>query len=177
MEFEYYEGHNWQDRKSDGTIPEDAPAINAKHLNEIEDGIRNALPMTGGKMTGDIVLPGAPESDMSATPKKYVDENIITVTWEGKTYVSEDTVVGKIPNWDESKCSDYQIYFIGKGMYNGRGFSQIAKGEFDEWLSCELLSGAKAKVSMAGDVYLDRHAIMYASHCSLLILRAQKIRL
>lgn len=53
-------------------------AYNSAYTGEqIDDGIakaNNALPKSGGTMTGEIVLPGAPENDNGAVPKAYVDE-------------------------------------------------------------------------------------------------------
>lgn len=44
-------------------------------VNSVKTIAEGALPKSGGTMTGNLILDGAPTSDLQAATKKYVDEN------------------------------------------------------------------------------------------------------
>lgn len=50
-------------------------------VNSVKTTAEGALPKSGGTMTGDLILNGAPTSDLQAATKKYVDDtagNLVT---------------------------------------------------------------------------------------------------
>lgn len=49
------------------------PALDADHLNNMENGIDAALRKDGGTMTGDLILSHDPEQTYEAATKNYVD--------------------------------------------------------------------------------------------------------
>lgn len=51
--------------------------------------VQKYLPMSGGTMTGDLILNGAPQQDNSAAPKSYVDTAITTYDTQIKGYIAE----------------------------------------------------------------------------------------
>lgn len=44
-------------------------------VNNVKTTAEGALPKSGGTMTGNLILNGAPTSDLQAATKKYVDDN------------------------------------------------------------------------------------------------------
>lgn len=50
--------------------------LKASDLNHMEDGIIKALPLSGGTMTGALVLNDVPTADLHAATKKYVDDAV-----------------------------------------------------------------------------------------------------
>lgn len=100
--FTYYEGSNWEDNK--------APAISALNLIKMENGIKNALPMTGGQMTGDLILGDVAYQAMSAIPKTYADTNIMYIH---ENYNQKGTYTKKIEGFDASKYLPLVFYWSG----------------------------------------------------------------
>lgn len=65
--------------------------------NAAQSTANNALPKTGGTMTGAIVLPGSPTADLQAATKKYVDDAVAGAGSEGDFLpVSGGTMTGPL---------------------------------------------------------------------------------
>ena len=62
---------NWIDEFKDNfeNITEDLASI----LKIMNSTVENYLPLSGGTMTGDLILNGPPETDNQAATKRYVD--------------------------------------------------------------------------------------------------------
>lgn len=63
----------------------DAAALAGKADASTTDTANNALPKSGGTMTGPLVLDGAPAADLHAATKKYADEETAKTTRLSKT--------------------------------------------------------------------------------------------
>lgn len=118
--------------------------VDAKQLGDLKTDVEdNYLPLSGGTMTGDLLLNRDPVSSLQAVTKQYVDKNELIL--EVKTYVgSGNTTVNKpvtlnfdvapyvfiMPNTTQYNRlysnslylvdniqNDYQIYVYASGIY------------------------------------------------------------
>lgn len=120
--FIYYKGHEWVN-EDDATT--NSPTISADNLNEMEDGIANALPMSGGKMQGQLILNGSPEELLEAVTKQYADTNIMYIY---EVYSQTGTYTKKIEGFDADKY--LPLVFLWRSAYNVSKHFTIAK--YDE---------------------------------------------
>lgn len=61
-------------------------------VNNVKTTAEGALPKSGGTMTGNLILNGAPTSDLEAATKKYVDDN----SGKGALMLSGGTMTGPL---------------------------------------------------------------------------------
>ena len=61
-------------------------------VNNVKTTADGALPKSGGTMTGNLILNGAPTSDLEAATKKYVDDN----SGKGALMLSGGTMTGPL---------------------------------------------------------------------------------
>lgn len=141
--------------------------------SQLEDKL---LPKSGGTMSGDLILRGAPVADNEAATKSYVDKNIryyetnITLTKTGITQV------GTIPDYDPNKCvilaretlwSDRNQYAYNILSVNHKVYLD---GVTSEWYN-ELC------IDSSGNVYIDCDKINRSYVVSLIIIPVSKITL
>lgn len=98
-----YERIDWVGKEDSSFVEGSSPAISAKNLNNLQDGIEERILRSGDTMTGALKLYGTPTSDNEAATKKYVDENIMYISDTYNFIKGSTTVIGKIPNYDSTR--------------------------------------------------------------------------
>ena len=163
-EFEYYVSPTWENEDANGNINQNAPALSAGNLQKMSNAIANALPRTGGEMTGQlvmqnsIVLKGDPTIEMEPATKKYADENIICITGSDKnpTLSSNGSYyVGTIPGWKDDYVDKYiPIVIIYGTSYYDKGVIYL---NWNEWASMEnsSITSPRVLISRNGYIYIS----------------------
>lgn len=160
-DFNYYESPTWVDIDVDGNIPDDAPALSAENLQNMSDAVANALPRTGGEMTGSLILKGEPSESSEATNKGYVDKNIVCVTWKDKEWVDKDTAFISIPNWTVNMAEKYIAFFVCADSRSGHRYSRITLMGYDTFqnVSGNNNSSINVKISKDGRVFCESSSV------------------
>ncbi|QQS59861.1 hypothetical protein IPN35_03260 [Candidatus Peregrinibacteria bacterium] len=113
---------------------------------DLQDVLDAKLNITGGTMTGDLVLAGDPDSDLKAATKQYVDNLINGLTWKDPIEITETDAETKYgtcdtttESWATYNKNDDTIYIC-----NG-----------DEWIEMSSTVGVPfATDAIAGKVQL-----------------------
>ena len=98
-----YERIDWVGKEDSSFVEGSSPAISAKNLNNLQDGIEERILRSGDTMTGALKLYGTPTSDNEAVTKKYVDENIKYISGTYSIAPGSTVVIGKIPDYSPTK--------------------------------------------------------------------------
>ena len=141
----------------------ESPALDAENLNRIEAGIDNALPKSGGTMTGSLILKGEPTEDNEAANKSYVDNNIRYYYYSSidlsKISHGEEKLLFSISDFDSSKYLPnitLRPHADGGTFYGSAHFwypisYNVYRAFDDKWDGY-----ASVKITTAGDVYIKK---------------------
>lgn len=59
------------------------------------------LPLSGGEMTGALILIGDPSNDLEASTKQYVDNSVAGISWDSLTGKPDFATVATTGNYDD----------------------------------------------------------------------------
>ena len=131
---EEYKRVTWVDANDDGTIPSDAPSICAKNLNNIENGIQQAL-------------------EKASSAKDYADTNIMFFTGTFKssvgTWVKAFQLPTKFDDGSDITLSKYTVLISTDRVSNHNYFKAIPY-DTDVTLYYENWKYIKVNVSNSG---------------------------
>lgn len=181
-----FEKVTWVDEDSENFDVSTSPALNAMNLNRIEAGIDDALHKDGGTMIGSLCLSQDPISTMEAVTKQYADKNIKIIDLlsffdtDGGEWVSEDTSIGKIPNWNSTYKNKYGAIMVTNWIVDGSRHDSITYVPIGYWTEYQYRPASgygsyQIKINSSdGSIYFNKKPHYPAF---LLLLPMEKIKL
>lgn len=109
-------------------VTEDTPKLDAAHLNNIEDGIAERLPLDGGAMLGELLLHKDPEKLSEAVTLNYLLNKFCVIG----TYVGDNNELssGKSPRTIELGFRPKMVIVLNNGRFDRGGVFAVDDPEY-----------------------------------------------
>ena len=150
-----YERIDWVGKEDSSFVEGSSPAISAKNLNNLQDGIEERILRSGDTMTGALKLYGTPTSDNEAVTKKYVDD-IITFVPGDQLIASADLTIKETGHkWAPNKNLTYLLsknVFLPRASGYIKGEITVPRVDFSLW---KAQLSKKVEFSESDNVILD----------------------